>query len=176
MKKKDNTKRILTAALLAYLALGIIVGMIFYDKGVFERKNSAIVYNFEQDTSNGLDIPNVSILAENELGDSHDAAETVSANEDTEAQEPVATEEAKKYYSFKVHTEVQKLMIRENPSLLAKIIAKMPKGTNGYVLEYGEDWCLVTDGTTKGYSYTEFLDLTELDPNNLPEDFPEEYR
>jgi len=174
MNKKNNTKRILLVVLMTYAAVGIMAGLYLYSNGVFAPKDDSVVYHFEEDNSTGLDIPDVSITSVDSLGDSHAQEEPEIVEAVEEEQAPV--EDVKKYYSFVVNTEVQRLMIRETPSLFGKILSKMPKGTPGYVLEYGDEWCLVTDGKTVGYSYTEFLSMTELDPDNLPDDFPEDYR
>jgi len=171
MNKKKNTRRILLVALLSYVAIGIIVGLFLYNKGVFFKKDDDVVYTFEDDDSTGLNIPDVSIVSETPIGNNH-----VEAEPDTSETEEEAPVEEKKFYSFTVNTQKTILRIRDNPNLFGKVLARMPKGTNGYVLEYGDDWCLVTDGTTIGYSSTNYLVLTELDPDNLPEDFPEDYR
>ena len=168
------TKRTLIVVLLAYVALGIIAGVILYRNGTFSKKDDSITYNFEEDESTGLDIPDVSINSVASAGEPH----KVEKPEDLEFYEEPSesSEQTKEYYSFIVNTKVQRLMIRQDPNLLSPILAKMPKGTPGYVLEYGEDWCLVTDGTNQGYSATRYLSLTNLDPDNLPSDYPEEYR
>ena len=84
--------------------------------------------------------------------------------------EPVA--ETKQYYSFVTTNRYQILHVRETPDMNGKILARLEPGTRGYVLEHAPEWSLIVTGDNiKGYSYNQYLDLTEITPEELPEQY-----
>ncbi len=78
------------------------------------------------------------------------------------------------YYRYTVVTRIKRLHLRTGPGLTCEIIDWQPKGTTGYVITPGTDWSYVTpDGKDEmGYSFNGYLELTEI----APEDYPEELK
>ena len=101
------------------------------------------------------------------------AVEAVSEPEpETLEPEPENARE-KRYFTFVTSTTYTVLRVREAPSEDAAIIHKLSKKTPGYVLQPGNTWSkVVTAKGSIGYCATEYLDMTEVSP----EDFPQEYR
>ncbi len=66
------------------------------------------------------------------------------------------------YYAFTTVTPVRKLHVRTAPSLDAKIIARLPKGTTGFILEPGEKWSKVQTPDVTGYCYNKYLEIREI--------------
>ena len=102
---------------------------------------------------------------------------TEAAAEEVSEDEPAAAEQendrAKRYFTFVTSTTYTVLRVREAPSEDAAIIHKLSKKTPGYVLQPGNTWSkVVTAKGSIGYCATEYLDMTEVSP----EDFPQEYR
>lgn len=78
-----------------------------------------------------------------------------------------------RYFSYKVDTTVTILRLRESPSEFSEVIAKLAKGSTGYVLQPGNQWCrVVSSKGNTGYCSTDYLILTEM----TKEEFPEKYR
>ncbi len=93
--------------------------------------------------------------------------------EETPVIEEVEEKEEIVYYSFDTNHTKNKLRVRDKASLDGKVLEKLPLHSSGYVLEYDSEWCkVVTSSDTVGYCSTEYLNLTEVDES----DFPEEYR
>lgn len=76
------------------------------------------------------------------------------------------------YYRFTVVTRIQRLHLRTGPGLTYEIIDWLPKGTTGYVIQPGTDWSYIRpdDKNELGYSFNGYLDLTEIAPEDFPED------
>nr|DAL18210.1 MAG TPA_asm: putative surface protein family protein [Bacteriophage sp.] len=90
-----------------------------------------------------------------------------SGSEQSETEQPVSV-----YYAFTVRGDISSLNLRSVPDMDGKILGRlMPKQT-GYVLEYGEEWSLVTNGKKSGYVNNRYIELEEIPE----EDFPAEYR
>ena len=88
-------------------------------------------------------------------------------SEQSETEQPVSV-----YYAFTVRGDISSLNLRSVPDMDGKILGRlMPKQT-GYVLEYGEEWSLVTNGKKSGYVNNRYIELEEIPE----EDFPAEYR
>ena len=80
-------------------------------------------------------------------------------------------EEEQHYYRFTVVTRIQRLHLRTGPSLTDEIIGWLPKGTTGYVITPGTDWSYIkTDDGQIGYSFNGYLELTEIPPEDYPEE------
>lgn len=90
-----------------------------------------------------------------------------SETDQSETEQPVSV-----YYAFTVRGDISSLNLRSVPDMDGKILGRlMPKQT-GYVLEYGEEWSLVTTGKKSGYVNNRYIELEEIPE----EDFPAEYR
>ena len=60
-----------------------------------------------------------------------------------------------------VTTEQGPLKLRKEPKKSAKVLAELKHGSYITVLESGEEWCLIDDGTRQGYAMTQFLTIQE---------------
>jgi len=175
--KPEVKKWTIIGMLCLYLALGLIAILVFYFNGSVITKKSDVEYSFFDNgsLSNDVDVKSVNVLGES--GAMIEQAEEV----DTE-EEPVATIEEepalpeKKFYKFKVTTQVNRLRVRKEPSDQAKILNYLDKGSEGYVFEVGDEWSLVSNGKVEGYSYNEYLDMTEVSLDELPDYFPKQYK
>lgn len=97
-------------------------------------------------------------------------SESVQPETETEPSEP--EQQVIVYYAFTVRGDISSLNLRSVPDMDGKILGRlMPKQT-GYVLEYGEEWSLVTTGKKSGYVNNRYIELEEIPE----EDFPAEYR
>lgn len=97
-------------------------------------------------------------------------SESVQPETETEPSEP--EQQVTVYYAFTVRGDISSLNLRSVPDMDGKILGRlMPKQT-GYVLEYGEEWSLVTNGKKSGYVNNRYIELEEIPE----EDFPAEYR
>ncbi len=92
-------------------------------------------------------------------------APDAAADEDT--QEPA--EPPKKYYRFTTINTDGGLRIREEPDVNSPSIFELPPGSEGYVLELGDDWSYIAADEHVGYCSNEFLSLTEIPEEEYPE-------
>ena len=98
--------------------------------------------------------------------------ETESVQPEAETEQSESGQAASVYYAFTVRGDISSLNLRSVPDMDGKILGRlMPKQT-GYVLEYGEEWSLVTNGKKSGYVNNRYIELEEIPE----EDFPAEYR
>ena len=92
--------------------------------------------------------------------------------EQTETEQAETEQPETVYYAFTVRGDISSLNLRKVPDMDGKVLGRlMPKQT-GYVLEYGEEWSLVTTGKKSGYVNNRYIELEEISE----EDFPAEYR
>lgn len=106
-----------------------------------------------------------------------DESETVTEKEPDTEEEPAAEAETQsqveiKYYTYTTDTMETSLRLREQPSTDAEILAKLPKGSKGYILKPGNEWCycVTSDGNT-GYLFTRYLIAKETSKNSFPKEF-----
>lgn len=172
--KLDKSKRTVIAMLCLYLAIGIIAVVLFAFFGSkTSRKSATIEYTFEDDGKAGNSVELTSIKA---IGESGEPTPAVTP-EVTSEEEPETTPEVEKaYYRFKVGTVVDHLRVRKDPGLDGKILNFFDKGEEGYILQMGEEWSLVSDGERIGYCSNEYLILTEISIDDLPDYFPDEFK
>ena len=98
--------------------------------------------------------------------------ETESVQPEAETEPSETGQAASVYYAFTVRGDISSLNLRSVPDMDGKILGRlMPKQT-GYVLEYGEEWSLVTTGRKSGYVNNRYIELEEIPE----EDFPAEYK
>lgn len=166
--KKSQT--LLVVVLLFYVSLGLATCIYYY---FFGSPTSPVIVSIPSTLSDEV----VGVITEsNELETSVETEpstieETVTV-EETEASAEESIPETI-YYSFKVINTTKRLHIRENPSLEANVLAKIPSKTTGYVLEKQDSWSHViieeADGTyIDGYAFNEYLDFTEIPKEELP--------
>ena len=82
-------------------------------------------------------------------------------------EEPVPEEH---FYSFTSINSTTILHMRKEPSMDSPVIAKLKPGTKGYVMEPGDDWSRVWAEGKVGYCSNEFLSLTEISKDEIPEE------
>ena len=89
-------------------------------------------------------------------------------------EEPAEEEPELRYFTFTVTTEAHNLRLREEASGDSRILTKFRKGTTGYILKPGKEWCKVyTQTDDEGYFYTGYLILEEVTKEDFPEDLQE---
>ena len=74
------------------------------------------------------------------------------------------------FYSFTSINSTTILHMRKEPSIDSRVIAKLTPGTKGYVMELGDDWSRVWADDKIGYCSNEFLSLTEISKDEIPEE------
>ncbi len=89
-------------------------------------------------------------------------------SEEGEEAEPPA--ETKKYYRFTTINTEGGLRMREEPDPESNTIYKLSPGSEGYVLELGDDWSYIAAEDHVGYCSNEFLSLTEIPEDEYPEE------
>ncbi|MCR4909369.1 MAG: SH3 domain-containing protein [Lachnospiraceae bacterium] len=104
------------------------------------------------------------------LAEPSETAESPDITEEEPSEEPSEKTESKKYYRFKTINTEGGLRIREEPDVNSKSIYRLPPGSEGYVLELGDDWSYVAAEDHVGYCSNEFLSLTEIPEEEYPEE------
>ncbi len=74
------------------------------------------------------------------------------------------------FYSFTSINSTTILHMRKEPSLDSPVIARLTPGTKGYIMELGDDWSRVWADNKIGYCSNEFLSLTEISRDDIPEE------
>lgn len=91
------------------------------------------------------------------------APEAETPAEEVEEAEDVGTPEETVQYSFRFTGKRNKLNIRSAPSMDAEIVAKVPVGGGGSVLELtDEDWARIEYDGTVGYCSRSWIELQEI--------------
>ena len=98
--------------------------------------------------------------------------ETESVQPEAETEQSESGQAASVYYAFTVRGDISSLNLRSVPDMDGKILGRLMPEQTGYVLEYGEEWSLVTTGKRSGYVNNRYIGLEE----SPEEDFPAEYR
>lgn len=78
------------------------------------------------------------------------------------SEDPVEDPSYEPRYSYMASHSSQRLFIREEPSLRAKIIGSLQPGESGEVIRIEESWVLLRYKDIEGYVFKEYLTLTEL--------------
>lgn len=99
-------------------------------------------------------------------------AESVQPEPETGTEQAEAEQPETVYYAFTVRADISSLNLRKVPDMDGKILGRLMPEQTGYVLEYGDEWSLVTTGKKSGYVNNRYLELEEISE----EDFPAEYR
>lgn len=163
----NNTQKQILFTLAFFIVLGAAVCVFFFYNS--SSGTVTVTGNPMEDTVIGsVETPGiVTPVSDEPVSDEPSPAEPETESSETESLQSDAA-----CYSFVTTNRNQILHVRETPSMEGTVIARLAPGTKGYVLEYGPVWSLISTGTVKGYSFNEYLELTEIDP----EDIPEEYR
>lgn len=83
------------------------------------------------------------------------------ASEMTEPSEE-AFEEPEPQYHYTASHSSQRLFIRDDASIQAKIIGYLMPGESGEVISIGESWVLLKHGNIEGYVFKEYLEIKEI--------------
>lgn len=178
--------RVILLVVALYIVVGVVVGMIHGVTGSFASVNSASgsAYSTAASTVVGrIFVPEEALTADNSDGSSvstvvtpdtetaeADNTETVSGDDSAATTDLISGE--RHYYRFVTTTRIQRLHVRTGPSLTAEIIDRLDKGTTGYIITPGTDWSyLVTDDGRMGYCFNGYLELTEIDPSEYPDEY-----
>lgn len=98
--------------------------------------------------------------------------EAESVQPETETEQQGTEQQGSVYYAFTVRGDISSLNLRKVPDMNGKILGRLMPEQTGYVLEYGDEWSLVTTGKKSGYVNNQYIELEEISE----EDFPAEYR
>lgn len=162
----NNTQKQIVITLVFFIVLGIAACVIYF-AGILPSSTAASgISGVSNMVIGSVDAPAVTTVSEPE------EISSVSEPEPEPATETEPATDAVQYYSFVTTNRYQILHVRETPDMSGKILARLDPGTKGYVLEYGPEWSLIVTGDNiKGYSYNQYLDLTEITPEELPEQY-----
>lgn len=156
----NNTQKQIVITLVFFIVLGIAACVIYFAGILPSSTDASGISSVSNMVIGSVDAPAVTTVSE---------PEEISSVSEPEP-EPVA--ETKQYYSFVTTNRYQILHVRETPDMNGKILARLEPGTRGYVLEHAPEWSLIVTGDNiKGYSYNQYLDLTEITPEELPEQY-----
>ena len=162
----NNTQKQIVITLVFFIVLGIAACVIYFAGILPSSTDASGISGVSNMVIGSVDAPAVTAVSEPEEISSVSEPEPEPAAET----EPVA--ETKQYYSFVTTNRYQILHVRETPDMNGKILARLDPGTRGYVLEHAPEWSLIVTGDNiKGYSYNQYLDLTEITPEELPEQY-----
>lgn len=165
----NNTQKQIVITLVFFIVLGIAACVIYFAGILPSSTGASGVSGVSNMVIGSVDAPTVTAVSEPEEEISP-VSEPETETEPAMETEPAA--EAKQYYSFVTTNRYQILHVRETPDLSGKILARLDPGTKGYVLEHTPEWSLIVTGDNiKGYSYNQYLDLTEITPEELPEQY-----
>ena len=157
----NNTQKQIVITLIFFIVLGIAACVIYFT-GILSSSGTSGITGVSNMVIGSVDAPSVTPEPE---------PEPVVSEPEPEP-EPEPAPETKQYYSFVTTNRYQILHVRETPDLSGKILARLAPGTKGYVLEHTPEWSLIVTGDNiRGYSYNQYLDLTEIAPEELPEQY-----
>ncbi len=123
----------------------------------------------ESEESVEFSLPTLPALAAESLEETVETAESTETVESVESEETPETESAptetvdapQKQYTYTAIQKSKRLFIRNGASLEADIIGFLRPGDSGDVIDIGEEWVLLKHGDIEGYSFKEYLKLTE---------------
>lgn len=160
MKKRNNGKLLLIIGF--YLTAGFMTA--FY---VISKNNRSVPVSLMETASleGRIEAESKTGAAETETSEMETVplqTETETEPEATSSQIPEEPKPEKKHrFAFVSTNKRSVLYVRAAPSMSGKIIGRLKPGTEGKVLEIGENWSLITDGTVTGYSSNRYLLIWE---------------
>lgn len=175
MRSKDKTTKIIFILVLGFYIGVAVCGIAFFsNQGVYVGYRIPPLYSLTapivEESVPTVDrqiVGNVTSL--NSV--SYDFTEEPEVPEEPEpVEEPVPEVPEEHFYSFTSINSTTILHMRIEPSLSARVIAKLKPGTKGYVMEPGDDWSRVWAEGKVGYCSNEFLSLTEISREEIPEE------
>lgn len=156
----NKDRSIILAAILFLLVSGSAVGVLRY---VMDNKK-------ETTLSVDWSIPDTT-----EVPKETETVEEPPKVESEPAKEPYIeesyTEEKQSYYRFTVAALKSFLNCRATPDKKGKVVGRLKSGAQGYVLETGDDWILITTGKVTGYVSGEYIELEEISKEEFPKDY-----
>ena len=168
----NNTQKQIVITLVFFIVLGIAACVIYFAGILPSSTDASGISGVSNMVIGSVDAPAVTTVSEPEEISSVSEPEPEPAAETEPVAETKPVVETKQYYSFVTTNRYQILHVRETPDMNGKILARLDPGTRGYVLEHAPEWSLIVTGDNiKGYSYNQYLDLTEITPEELPEQY-----
>lgn len=174
-RSRDTLKKVL----IIYIIAGALVALIYIQLNQYKAQKKEVKYAFSQEVDND----NIKMYIDDtkEIGTEpdndnlSDQDENVVTTADTASDEQSQTGD-KKFYKYKTTNRYNQLRVRKGPDTSEPIVDKLPPGAVGYVIEKGDEWSYIMTGRVEGYSSNSYLSFDEIDINELPDDFPEEYK
>ena len=175
MKKGSN---ILLVMMGIYLIAAVVVVIILIPKGGShsDAKEPEVIEEMKEARVMGdasSDAPVDSSWVNSDGVVSLNEAERAALATPTPTPTPVP-EVVKKYYGFSLNNVSSWLNVRKEPKKSSAILGQLKPGSTGYIIEQDEEWSLIVsaDGKLKGYCFNEYLNISEVDEA----EYPEEYR
>ncbi|MBQ6968589.1 MAG: hypothetical protein IJP84_11900 [Lachnospiraceae bacterium] len=182
---KRYEKNVLIAVALFYIAVAVMAVGILGVTGMVSDKKEAASELLRENTEDGddrLPEPKVEPILEEpsteeatEEEPTEEIAEEGSGLDEilSEAEVVEEPESGEKYYSFTANNSAGRLNVRKEPTVRAKVIARIHPGTKGYVLDIGEEWTHVAVSENMGYCANEYLAMQEIPEDEFPEELKE---
>ncbi len=167
-------KQFLVALVIVFLASGTFAGYL-YSKQNRNQPNEDLISRAEAEqmvadaiaSYQSAAVPEEEPVAEEPVVEEPPAEEPVAepVAEEPPAQSTPATEKPK-YYRFTVGTLKDDQNIRRTPG--GEIVGKAPKGTQGYIVQLGDEWSLVYINGQVEYMATRYLTLQQIKKSEYP--------
>ena len=94
--------------------------------------------------------------------------DALTAEEEEEAEMPVEEEPEILYYKFVTINRSSPLNVRERGNMESPVVGKLQPGTEGYVMEKGENWSRIKTEHLEGYASNEYLAFEEIPGQEHP--------
>ena len=176
MKKE---KGFIIAVMVLFLASGVAACIFKQYRDGQENEPAPVYVNQDREsqpqTTEKPEEPSLEAKEEKPEEELEQEAESVQPETETEQQETEqqgTEQQGSVYYAFTVRGDISSLNLRKVPDMNGKILGRLMPEQTGYVLEYGDEWSLVTTGKKSGYVNNRYIELEEIPE----EDFPAEYR
>ncbi len=176
MKKE---KGLIIAVMVFFLVSGVAACVVRQYRDGQENGPAPVYVNQDREsqpqTTEKPEEPSLEAKEEKPEEELEQEAESVQPETETEQQETEqqgTEQQGSVYYAFTVRGDISSLNLRKVPDMNGKILGRLMPEQTGYVLEYGDEWSLVTTGKKSGYVNNQYIELEEISE----EDFPAEYR
>ena len=182
---KKHEKRVLAAVAFFYIAVALMAVGILGVTGFASRRREAAADYLNVGNEDQSDLPpqpEIESIPEEpstEEATEEEAAEELAEEESgldeilSEAEVEEEPESSERYYSFTANNSAGRLNVRKEPTIRAKVIARIYPGTKGYVLDIGEEWTYVSVSENMGYCANEYLSMQEIPGEEFPEELKE---
>lgn len=171
----QKSRNVLKKVIIIYLVATLIVVFCYLHSNKRNIKNQPITYEFDDTAS--LDDSKLTIDSAKEMGEVN---EEILADENADdaiaADVNDTVDSGKKYYKYTTTNRYNHLRVRKGADESEEIIDRLSPGATGYVLEKGDKWSLIRTPKVDGYSSNSYLMFEEISKEELPDEFPEEYK